>query len=89
MLAQYLAQLAFDTILGEAQKIHIVDDTTVYYGYCANDCKGTHDTRWIIKRLTDNGSEQTIEYANGEKKSFTQAWDERESLDYKLTAVTE
>ncbi len=83
---QYLAHLAWDSSLGEAQKIEILNEGSLaYFGYCATNCKGTNDKRWIIKRMTDDGAMQSYTFANGEKHKFTCVWDERANYDYKLT----
>jgi hypothetical protein len=85
MNVQFSQLMARDTIFGEAQKIDAADNSTVYYGYCAGDCTGTDDPRWLIKRLTYEGSTQTVEYANGRKDRFDQAWDNRATITYRLT----
>ncbi|MBO7224899.1 MAG: hypothetical protein J6V35_03220 [Bacteroidales bacterium] len=61
-----------------------VDESTMYIGYCLWSCKSFADKKWLIKRITKSGNIQTICYANGKRK-YNQAWQERATLNYKLT----
>ena len=79
----YLAHMA-----NEATAPCIVEKNgaVMYIGYCAPDCRGVTDKKWMIKRVltrvNDDIETQTITYSNGSRK-MNVAWNDRASLTYR------
>lgn len=81
-MEQYGALLKDFTLV--PQKVDRVSESVLYLGYALPRCEGADDAKWLIQLKIVKGTEETVGYANGEKK-FNQAWSERRNLTYKIT----
>lgn len=68
--------------------VHEVNDDLMYIGYCTPDCTGYDDPKWTIKRVerrevrtAEGGYEQTIFYANGNRRPVNR-WSDHTKLTY-------
>lgn len=82
MTALILQLIAFNGI--EPSRTETVNENLMYLGFCLDTCTSDNDAKWMLKRISSNGSVDTISYPEG-SKGFTFKWSERANFDYKIT----
>ena len=81
----YLSFLAFDSL--SAAIVDEVSETDMYVGYCAPDCKGYDDNKWLIKRIHSDENGKTIFLSNGSKEMNCR-WIDRKNGNISYAATT-
>lgn len=78
-------------LLGENVAPSIIDERSeelIYVGYCLPSCTSAFSDKWLIKRITKNGTLQAITYPFGSRE-YQHNWRHRESYPYAISPEQE